>query len=105
MHIQDANDDMEVNEDFLLFMEQSKKHREEWKVAKFKNNQEATQTTASITNQATPDVEPKVRNTIVNDHLKESRSTWGLLLQCEYSVDFVRVAQRYIKLSLLYRLL
>lgn len=36
MHIQDVNneEDMEVTEDFLMFMAQSEKHREQWKVSK-----------------------------------------------------------------------
>lgn len=36
MHIQDADDeeDMDVAEDFLIFMEESEKHREQWKVTK-----------------------------------------------------------------------
>lgn len=36
MHIQDADDeeDMDVAEDFLIFLEESEKHREKWKVTK-----------------------------------------------------------------------
>ncbi|KAG0728616.1 Gem-associated protein 8 [Chionoecetes opilio] len=34
MNIQDDNEDMDVSEDFLVFIEQSKKHREAWKFVK-----------------------------------------------------------------------
>uniref|UniRef100_A0A0P4WAP2 Gem-associated protein 8 n=2 Tax=Scylla olivacea TaxID=85551 RepID=A0A0P4WAP2_SCYOL len=72
MHIQDTNEDMEVNEDFLLFLEQSKKHREEWKVAKVKKNQEATQTAASITEKA---VEPKEHPDVIRS--REMQQLYG----------------------------
>lgn len=37
MHIQDTNEETEVTEDFLAFLEQSKKHREEWRITKSQN--------------------------------------------------------------------
>ncbi|XP_045130257.1 gem-associated protein 8-like isoform X2 [Portunus trituberculatus] len=75
MHIQDANDDMEVNEDFLLFLEQSKKHREEWKILKVKNDQEDTQTAATTTDKAAPHVESKEHPDVIRS--REMQQLYG----------------------------
>lgn len=36
MHLQDEEENMEVSEDFLEFLQQSEQHRVEWKIRKVK---------------------------------------------------------------------
>ena len=61
MQIQDAKEDMEVTEDFLMFLEQSKKHREEWKIMKFQKESDNVQKTSLDTDKVAQDTEIKVR--------------------------------------------
>lgn len=62
MHIQDTNEDMEVTEDFLAFLEQSKKHREEWKNMKSVKNLSFSEENILNSKEVPPSSNPKVRS-------------------------------------------
>ncbi|XP_050738927.1 gem-associated protein 8-like isoform X2 [Eriocheir sinensis] len=75
MHIQDTNEDMEVTEDFLAFLEQSKKHREEWKNTKSPRNLSFSEENILTSKEVAPYPNPKEHPDVIRS--REMQELYG----------------------------